>query len=203
MQSKSRSNQAQRFQILCITYACTAAVEEPSCVLHHPGLVPVIRQPRGPSSGRPSVGSSLKAGPAPRVQRNARPFRLGRLCWGRLGGWWLVAAARRNRLGFLIAVKSERILQAISGRPGPLGDPQDRVVLGSTTALGAHLGLVGGVTPFGTEGASLGGQNLVKLGRALSSLAAVGFTESGCHCCIWVIFSKTGRHESSTSFKHL
>lgn len=60
---------------------------------------------------------------------------------------------------------------------------------GGTGTLGAHLGLVGGVTPFGAKGASLGGQNLVKLGRALSPLSAVGFTKSGGHCGIWVIFS--------------
>ncbi len=176
---------------MCITCTSTAAVEEPSCILLHSGLILVIGQPWHPSSRRQSVGSSLKAGSAPCVQRNARPFCLGRLCWGRLGGRWLVAAARRHGLGFLIAVESKRILQAVSGCTGSLINPQDRVILGSTNTLGAHLCLVGGVAPFGTKGASLGGQNLVELGRALSSLAAVGFTKSRCHCCIWVIFSTT------------
>lgn len=166
-----------------------AAVQEACSVLQQSGLVPVVKQPWWSFSRCQSRVCSLEVGPAPRAHTNIGPFCLRRLCWGRFGRRWFVGTAWWHRLGLLIAIKPKRVVQSRSRWAGPLITRQDRVAFGCPDTLGAHFGLVGGVAPFGTEGSSLGGQNLVKLGCALSSLATVGFTKSWCHCCIWVIFS--------------
>lgn len=167
-----------------------AAVQEANSVLQQSALVPVVEQPWRSFSRCQSRVCSLEVGPAPCAHTNIGPFCLGGLCWGRFGRRWFVTTAWWHRLGLLIAVKPKWVIQPGSRRAGPLITSQDRVAFGCPNTLGAHLGFVGGVTPFGTEGTSLGGQNLIKLGCALSSLAAIGFTKSWCHCCIWVIFSK-------------
>lgn len=160
-----------------ITYAGTAAVEEAKGVLRRPWL---------------GLRYTLEAGPAPGIRKHPRSLCLGRLCRGRLGMGWLAPTPGRHGFGFLITVEPKRIIHAIPTWTGPLIHLRYGVILGCTSTLRAYLGFVGGVAPFGAQSASLGGKNLVKLGRALSTLAAVSFTKSGCHCCIWVIFSEGG-----------